>query len=463
MHWCAYNELCKIKKRTKRMSKIEIEKVFTPGSPADITYIKRPKAEKQINRALRNTGIQIIVYGHSGSGKTTLLFNLLKEQERKHIITRCTKGISIKNVLHDAFSQLGSFYIEQKSISEEKKVSSNFKFGIDFFSFGLAGENKQTTNLTNKRIVEIQKNPHLLAKLFGEANYIWVIEDFHKLEIEPKKELSQIMKVFMDVSNEYPNLKIIAIGAVDSARQVVHYDSEMDNRVSEVHVPLMTADQLYNIIHLGEGHLNIEFNDSVKDRIVAYSSGLASVTHTLCGLACENKKIFETQEKKGTISNGDLDYAVKEYVSEKSDSLKSIYEQATKEKTKRKIETPIVLIQAILKVDKDSFTVIEISEQLSKDFLGYKANNLRRYILEFTKAERGEILRYNQNADNFSFSNPFLRGYCYINLIKYPKSKKSLASRSNQDAVLLKEYLNDEFNKFLRELEYTEEDIIIEY
>ena len=278
------------------MKKIfEIDEVFTPSSPAGLTYIGRPNAEKQFRRSLKTKGKQIIVYGHSGSGKTTLLYNLLSDLNKKRITTRCTKGISITDVLYDAFHQLGGYFIEQKESSSEDKVSAGLQLGIDFFKFTLGGENKEVEKETKKRIVEIQRNPNQLAKLFGVSNNIWVIEDFHKLDAEPKKELSQIMKVFMDVAVEYPKAKIIAVGAVDSARQVVHYDSEMENRVSEIQVGLMEPSELMRIIDLGEEFLNVQFNDKVKEKIVAYSSGLASVTHLLCSLCCEGKKIEKTQ------------------------------------------------------------------------------------------------------------------------------------------------------------------------
>lgn len=427
--------------------------VFTPSSPAGLTYIDRTTEERQFKRALKTRGKQIILYGHSGSGKTTILANLLTELNVKCITTRCTKGISITEVLFDAFDQLGSFYISQKDNSSEDGVNGGLKMGIDFFSFSLGGSSKSTEKETKLRIVEIQKNPNQLAKLFGASGYVWVIEDFHKLDSEPKKELSQIMKVFMDVANEYSTLKIIAVGAVDSARQVVHYDKEMENRVSEVKIPLMTPESLAKIIELGEGLLNVTFQQSIIEKIVAYSSGLASVTHQLSSLTCESKKVEDTQTKNVSLTEDDLEYAINEYVNEKSDSLKATYEQAVRIKAKRKIESPEKILESILKIEKDSFTINEIADQLTIKNENYKGNNLRKYVLELTTPERGEILRYNRNADTFSFSNPFLRGYCHIHLIKYPKRNRTSLDKEYQNADMLRKYLNEEYKKFVREFQ----------
>ena len=432
------------------MKNIPIEEVFTPGSPAVLTYIERPRPEKIINRGLRNKGIQIIVYGHSGSGKTTLLYTLLKSKKEAYLVTRCTKGMSIKDILYDGFSQLGSFYIKEISKRKDEKSSLGFKFGLDFFGFNGGLDETISDGQIKERIVEIQKNPNLLAKLFGSAECLWVIEDFHKLDTNPKEELSQIMKVFMDVSNEFPKSKIIAVGAVDTARQVVNLDKEMVNRVTEVNVPLMTPDELYEIIALGEVHLNVVIENEVQEKIVAYSSGLASVTHTLCSLSCENKNVFTNQRKKVIIDNYDLDYAVSEYINGRSDSLKSIYELAIKEKTKRKYESPIKILNSILKLDKINFNINEIATEISIKNNLYKSNNLRKYVNEFLLPERGEILKYNKNGDTYSFSTPFTRGYCHIQLDDKKKPNIENTKSKVQDD-LLKKYLNDEFNKFVVE------------
>lgn len=430
---------------------VKTNDVFTPSSPASLTYIDRTAEERQFKRAFQTKGKQIIIYGHSGSGKTTILSNLLAELNVKSITTRCTKGISISDVLFDAFDQLGSFYINQKDNSSEDSVTGGLKMGIDFFSFSLGGSSKSIEKETKQRIVEIQKNPNQLSKLFGASGYVWVIEDFHKLDNGPKLELSQIMKVFMDVANDYPSLKIIAVGAVDSARQVVHYDKEMENRVSEVKIPLMAPESLAKIIELGEGLLNVTFQQSIIEKIVAYSSGLASVTHQLSSLTCESKKVEKTQTKNISLNEDDLEYAINEYVNEKSDSLKATYEQGVKIYAKRKTESPEKILEAILKIEKDSFTITEIAEQLIFNNENYKGNNLRKYVLELTTPERGEILRFNRNADTFSFSNPFLRGYCHIHLIKYPNNNRISLDKEYQNAEMLRKYLSEEYNKFLRE------------
>ncbi|MFT6204146.1 MAG: energy-coupling factor transporter ATP-binding protein EcfA2 [Spirosomataceae bacterium] len=435
------------------MKLIKVVKVFTPSSPAELTYVNRRGSEKQFKRALRTIGKQIIVYGHSGCGKSTMIVNILNKLNTKYITTRCTKGISIESVILDAFSQLGTFYIEQKESLEENTLSGRVKVGFNLLSIFANASSKGADKEIQKRIVEIQKNPHQLANAFGSTGYLWVIEDFHKLDSEPKKELSQIMKVFMDVSHEFEYLKIIAVGAVDSARNVVHYDSEMTNRVSEVHVPLMNPKETNLIMSQGENLLNINIYDSVKSRIVAYSSGLASVTHQLCDLLCESIGVNETSVKLKHVKQDDLEYAINEFVNEKSDSLKSIYELALKDKIKRRVDTSQNIIVSILKLHKESFSISEIASLMRDSFKNYKSNSLKKHVHELTSPNKGEILRFNRNADTYAFSNPFIRGYCHIHLIKYQEKRTDKLHIEYRNSELLQEHLLAEYKQFIADLE----------
>lgn len=434
------------------MKIVLLEDVFTPSSPAQVNYINRTHSEKQFRRALKTTGKQIIVYGHSGSGKSTLILKLLEEQGYNYITTRCTKELTIRNILYDAFSQLNTFYTTQFNEGSDKTLKAKIKGGIPgLFSGSASGSSTTSDREIIKRVVEIQKNPHQLAKDFGELNNLWVIEDFHKLNTDSKKSLSQIMKVFMDVSHKYKNSKIIAVGAVDTARQVVIYDAEMDNRVSEVAVPLMNNDEIRAIIDSGEDILNFEMPEEIKNKIIAYSCGLASVTHQLCFLICESKRIDKTQYRVKKIDSRDLDYAINEYLSEKSDSLRLVYELAIKDRNIRKFDSSKEILIAALKLGQETFSIKEIKKELKNKYNDYRGSNLRNLVNKLTSADKGEIFRYNRNADTYSFTNPFVKGYCHIQLLKQPKEK--LSKVLEKESENLKSYLLVAYQQFLRDME----------
>ena len=74
--------------------KHDVYKVFTPTTPARLTFVEREKVNSKLVNALRTPGKQVVVYGHSGSGKTTLLVNKLHQLYENHLTSRCMKSVT---------------------------------------------------------------------------------------------------------------------------------------------------------------------------------------------------------------------------------------------------------------------------------------------------------------------------------------------------------------------------------
>ena len=420
-----------------------LEEIFTPSQPAKHTFVERTSVKKRLDRAFRTPGKQIIIYGYSGAGKTTLLKNKLESDNRSFITTSCIKGMTISDIVIDAFNQLEIYYSTGKEEIESNKIGGNLSASYLGIKASLGAETKGDSKTTKKRAVELPITPQTLAKFIGESQNCWVIEDFHKIETSNKAQMAQIMKVFMDASVNYPKLKIIALGAVNSAREVVQFDPEMKNRITELEVPLMNEDSLREILSTGEKLLNVIIPTKTSDRIISYSSGLPAVTHQLGLLLCEVNNIYKTHDstKAFEIPQSTFETAIDEYLEENSDSLKAIYEYATRIIHKRKDENPSDILQAILTLNSESISLNDIKEVIQLKNKSYKGTNLKKYVDELTTPFRSEILRYNKNSMTYYFNNPFIKAYCQCFL------RNNVKKNINKTA-LLKEF-RDTLNKEL--------------
>jgi len=394
--------------------------VFTPTSPAKLSFVEREsKVNDELVDALKIPGMQIILYGPSGAGKTTLLINKVNQLYENHIITRCMIGMSMEQIILDGFDQLNPFYTSEYTSSKKNSISTDL---ISSYASLKVHIEKQLQE-SSKRILPIQLTPQRLAYFFGNSNCCWILEDFHKIENSEKTKLSQIMKVFMDTSIDYPELKIIAVGAVNSARDVAKYDPEMRQRVSEIFVPLMSDNEIAKIIYKGEELINLKLKSSVARRILKFSCGLPSVCHHLCLIMCTNLGIYSTLDNTITFSEEDFDRAVEKYIKTSSDSLKEIFDKAVKVDRVRTYNNPTIILDAILELGKDEMTYKEILSKIHKKMPEYPRGNLTAYLNQFQLPKRGEILRYDKNSGKYSFASPFVKSYAHCVLTK--KMKKT--------------------------------------
>lgn len=311
--------------------KHDVYKVFTPTTPARLTFVEREKVNSKLVNALRTPGKQVVVYGHSGSGKTTLLVNKLHQLYENHLTSRCMKSVTFDMLVLDAFDQLAPFYISEKSDKTTKSINTQISSeylsikGLLAYTNSHEAQNKQT------RAIPPQLTPQALGRFMGASGCCWVLEDFHKIDEKERSHLSQIMKVFMDMADQYPTLKIIALGAVDTARQIVEYDAEMGNRVAEIHVPLMDEDEINDIISRGTELLRIAMAENLAKGISSYSNGMASVCHHLCLNICTSQEIYETRDTLVNVEEQSLQSALQMYLEESSDTLKKAFDNVFKQ------------------------------------------------------------------------------------------------------------------------------------
>ena len=390
------------------IKKYKVEEVFTPATAAKLTFVEREELENQFYKGLTIPGMQLIIYGHSGSGKTTITQNLLNKKKIPFITTNCIIDTTINDIILDTFDKLNPFYTSEKNKKISASISSQLKASFIALDAAIKSELKTEEGEKQSRVLPVQLTPQRLADFLGAACVVWIIEDFHKVSINERQKFSQILKIFVDASNKYTKIKVIAIGAVGTAREVVNYDNELSNRVSEIHIPLLTKTELENIIKKGEKLLNVDFEDQIHTDIVRFSNSLAAICHHLCFSICFNNKVNLTQKIKKRLKLETLKDAVHDYLRQNSDSFKEILDKALRPRDGKYDDTKNIL-QSFCKSDKDEMTKAEVQNyKNNKKFYG---SNIVEYLRLLTTADYGEILRYDSNSGKYSFSNPFFKAY----------------------------------------------------
>ncbi len=419
--------------RARLSQGVRATEVFTPTTHAVKNFVRREKMNEQLVHALTTPGRQLVVFGESGTGKSTLLTKVLSETYSSHIISRCTSETTFDNLLLDAFDQLEHFFID----SRHKSKSKNKRSGVGFKIFSVGRQTSRSVSDNEQRLIPPQLTPQRLGKLLGAAISCWVIEDFHKPDETEKRKLAQTFKMFSDMSTEYRELRIIAIGATDTARQVIDLDTEMLNRVTQLRVELMTDDEIRQIITQGESLLNLDMTLLVED-IVQYSMGVPSVCHQLCLNACQIKGIEKRPRSRYYFQAEDLPEILEKYIDESSDTLRAVFEKALMRERERTYDNCRLLLAAIAAGPIEGSTRNEILAFIRVSEPVYPPSNAARYLSELMSDKRGSVLRQPPNG-KYRFVDPLHHVYAQANLIA--PNKPLFKDVFNFDSDLLYELL----------------------
>ena len=159
------------------------------------------------------------------------------------------------------------------------------------------------------------------------------------------------------------------IGAVGTARELVELDPNLATRVAEIYVPLLSSDELSQIVRTGFELTNLSYEDKVREKIVYYSNNLAAVCHQLAYDICFNRKISRSKIIRTNITDGDFSGAVFSYVRKNSDTLRKLFDKIGTDRRR------IVVLERLNNSQKDSLT--------KDEFFGATAKRLRLQQAEF--------------------------------------------------------------------------------
>lgn len=408
----------------------ELKEVFTPGVIAKKTYVKRATLEADVDKFIDLPGLQIVLFGASGCGKSTLIFKKLEEHKIKWVKTSCSSDTTFDSLLKSAFDQLNAFVLTEISNSHKNIKAATLSAKLHRFEVGIKNENTNETSSTSSRIIPIQITAQRLAEFLGEAECVWVIEDFHKVAMAEKTKIADVMKVFVNTADVFPKVKIICLGVVGSAQELLQLDPNLQTRVAEIHVPLLTNAQLGEIVNRGFGLMNVKFKDGIRDRIVYYANNLGSICHHICNDICFNRGITKSRFFPVNLDHDDFNKSVESYVRRNSDTFTRRSEKIFSEKARRAV------LQAFINSEQQFLSYGDLRDEAAE--IGLKDPLEFQTVLEsLISINFDEVLRFDENSKRYSFSNPFFYAFIKMKLAIETLEKGEIARRKKQKGLPL--------------------------
>ncbi|SMG61829.1 TIR domain-containing protein [Cedecea sp. NFIX57] len=129
-----------------------------------------------------------------------------------------------------------------------------------------------------------------LPKMDGVGTVI--IDDFHRLDEEGRRRLSDYLKILADEEDE--SSKIVLIGINRAGQTLVEYAPDLLHRVEVIRVGRTNQERIRGLISLGEETLNCRI--SIADEISEEAEGSFAMAQILCGEACLQAGLINTHE-----------------------------------------------------------------------------------------------------------------------------------------------------------------------
>jgi len=387
---------------------VKSNEVFTPSTSAKLTFVERNSVNSQIVNALNTPGKQLVVFGHSGCGKTTLIVNKLLQIYESHITVRCTSALTYEEIVLQAFDELNPYYQDSNVVTNISTSSLKLKADYELIKAEIGASSTATEQGTMKRIIPPSLTMQTLARFLGNAGCCFVLEDFHKIEKNEKTKLSQTMKLFVDMAEEYPELKIICIGAVNTGREVVQYDPELNDRVAEIHVPLMNDKEIGQIIDIGFPLLNIKTPYFIKNRIVETVNGVPSACHSICLHICFAMDVYDTSKIELEVNADILDKGIQGYIQDSSDSIQADFEIALAQR-KGKYKNAALIFKALSTCGVEGAEQHDLLLKIREEEPEYPPGNLSSYLKQLVRGSKGGVII--KRSTKYCFRSPIYKIY----------------------------------------------------
>lgn len=204
--------------------------------------------------------------------------------------------------------------------------------------------------------------------------------------------------------------------------------------------------------------MNVNIDDSTKEKVVFYSNNLAAIAHQICFDLCFDSEIRSWSFFKRNIKTTSFKEAVNSYVRKNSDTFTKIYDTIIREPSGWNI------LKTFENSAKEMLSFNEIKNKIPKN-KRIADEEMLTFLSQLQLPEYKEILRYDRSSQKYSLASPFFKAFLkmkfalekteHSNAIKTSDNRRnnkySIDSSHTQDFNIDEDYFTS-FNEILERL-----------
>ncbi len=407
------------------MAKKRVDQVFgVSNTILHDSYVDRGALDEEI-KTLLNRSTHIALRGESKCGKSWLRQKNIKNG----LVVQCRLKNSINDIYANALNQLGIEIITERSTSDSisSKVKALGELGLNLLAkIGFEVEVQSNVNHQEKLIPVGNNidNLKFVADILIASGRKLVIEDFHYLSVESRKQLSYDLKTLWDYG-----CFVVIIGVWAEHNLLSFINPDLTGRIKEITI-YWKESELGKVIIEGSKSLNINFTEKIKEQVITDCFGNVGILQNLLLLTLDKADIYEKLNKPTKVEDENFyKEAAKEYANQLNPVYLTLASRVSEGMYKRTDSTGIYAHAMKVIVESDDTQLItginakEIYEISSKRQSRIQLPNLKKILkklqeLQVDEEGRGLVIAYDELHETVSLVDRqllFYRKYLSVN------------------------------------------------
>lgn len=390
------------------------------------SYIDRGQLDEQL-ALLLDRRTHIALRGASKCGKSWLRQRAINNP----VVVQCRLNKTVSDIYVDALSQL-DIRLELQTSAERQirgRVEATGEAGVWILSklgvkVGVDGQlaASQTSRAAGRDISDLR----FIADIVKASERRLVIEDFHYLSIEERKQFAFDLKALWDYG-----VFVVIIGVWSQSNMLLFLNPDLTNRVCEIPI-VWSNDELSQILDKGGAALNLTFTQSFKKAVVKDSFGNAGLLQSLVLSTLDELRIFHRDEAKYSVDDCPALKSAAMHLAEQMSPLYSEFAKRVAHGVRHRKESTGIYGHAMAVIlDAEDETLVRgisidrIFEKASAREPRIQKGNLRTVLekfesLQVDKDGRGLVLAYNASSGEVTVVDRQLLLYRKYSTVKWP-------------------------------------------
>ena len=269
------------------MPELSVQQVFpTVGKPT-ITYVERDNGEleRRLKGSLETPGQICLITGPSKLGKTSLYQRVLPLLKRQAIVIRCSSQLSARNFWATALERLDFSQVAEQSkawgLTTQTDIGIKGEVGWAWLaklapSLNFSIQGKTDEEIKRQFATSELSAAHLIPLLRGMPLQL-VVEDFHYLSENTKKEIFQQWKAFVD-----EGVSVLVVSTNHHSTEIFSSNSDLRGRTRNIDVGHWQSADLAKIVQTGMDHFRLKNGQAIRSYIARESMGVPIITQQIC-------------------------------------------------------------------------------------------------------------------------------------------------------------------------------------